>query len=109
MNIGIVGTGQMGRALGLRWAGAGHRVLFGSRDLNKAKAVAASAPGEAEAGDFDAAAAFGEVVLYTPRDVLPSGLLRNLQALSGKVVIDCGNRDLGDDSRPDQFVLPERP
>jgi 8-hydroxy-5-deazaflavin:NADPH oxidoreductase len=67
MNIGIVGTGQMGRALGLRWAGAGHRVLFGSRDLNKAKAVAASAPGRAEAGDFDAAAAFGEVVLQIGR------------------------------------------
>jgi phosphoglycerate dehydrogenase-like enzyme len=40
MRIGIIGTGHMGRALGLRWARLGHQVLFGSRDLDKAKAVA---------------------------------------------------------------------
>ncbi len=91
MRIGIIGTGNMGRALGLRWARGGHHVLFGSRDLSKAKAVAAGSPGSAQAGDFDAAAAFGEVVLYTVRDVLPSGLLREPQALAGKIVIDCNN------------------
>ncbi len=85
MKIGIIGTGNMGR--GLRWAREGHHVLFGSRDLSKAKAVAVSGPGSAQAGDFDAAAAFGEVVLYTVRDVLPSSLLREPQALAGKVVI----------------------
>jgi predicted dinucleotide-binding enzyme len=31
MRIGIVGTGNMGETLGLRWARAGHEVLFGSR------------------------------------------------------------------------------
>ena len=54
-------------------------------------------------GDFDAAAAFGEVILYTVRDVLPSALLRKPAALSDKIVIDCNNRDLGDDSRPAEF------
>ena len=33
MKIGIIGTGTMGRALGLRWAGNGHQVPFGSRDI----------------------------------------------------------------------------
>lgn len=91
MKIGIIGTGNMGRALGLRWAHGGHHVLFGSRDLRKAKAVAASGPSSTQAGDFDAAAAFGEVVLYTVRDVLPSSLLREPQALASKIVIDCNN------------------
>lgn len=40
MNIGILGSGNMGRALGARWAQAGHNVFFGGRDLNKTKAVA---------------------------------------------------------------------
>jgi predicted dinucleotide-binding enzyme len=31
MRIGIVGTGNMGRALGLRWAEAGHEIRFGAR------------------------------------------------------------------------------
>src|SRR5881398_230296 len=91
MRIGIVGTGNMGQALGLRWARAGHEVLFGSRDVKKAKAIAADGSASTQAGDFDAAAAFGEVVLYTVRDYFPSQLLKEPQALSGKIVIDCNN------------------
>lgn len=41
MKIGIIGTGNMGQALGLGWARTGHEVLFGSRDAKKAKAIAA--------------------------------------------------------------------
>ena len=58
MKIGILGTGNMGRALGLRWARARHEVLFGSRDLNKAGAIAANGSASTQAGDFDAAAAW---------------------------------------------------
>lgn len=136
MNIGIIGTGHMGRTLGLQWARAGHRVLFGSRDLAKARAVAASATtaataaagaggsagagsvlgsakdsaqGSAQVGDFDEAAAFGDVVLYTVRGVFPSTLLRTPRALAGKIVIDCNNRDLGDDRRPGEFSFDAPP
>src|SRR5260370_35889976 len=88
MTIGIIGTGNMGRALGTGWAQAGHDVFFGSRDPAKAKEAA----GEfAESGGFDDAAAFGSIVLYTVRDVLPSNLLRQTETLTGKVVIDCTN------------------
>jgi predicted dinucleotide-binding enzyme len=100
MRIGIVGTGNMGQALGLQWAERGHEVLFGSRDPDKARAVAARAAGSVRAGDFDAAAAFGEVVLYTVRDVLPSRLLRRPEALATTIVIDCNNRDIGDGDDP---------
>src|SRR5262245_32419361 len=91
MRIGIIGTGNMGRALGLRWSRGDHAVLFGSRNLSKARTVAAGGPGSAPAGDFDDAAAFGDVVLYTVRDELPSTLLREPKALDGKIVIDCNN------------------
>jgi predicted dinucleotide-binding enzyme len=88
MKIGIIGTGNMGQALGTGWAQAGHDVLFGSRDPAKAK----DAAGEfAQSGNFDDAAAFGSIVLYTVRDVLPSNLLRTPETLAGKIVIDCTN------------------
>src|SRR5260221_5828227 len=88
MKIGIIGTGNMGRALGTGWAQAGHDVLFGSRDPAKAKDAACDF---ARSGNFDDAAAFGSIVLYTVRDVLPSNLLRAPETLTGKVVIDCTN------------------
>ncbi len=64
MNIGIIGTGNMGGALGARWATNGHSVLFGSRDQGKARAAAARVAGAAQAGDLDDAAAFGDVVFH---------------------------------------------
>ncbi len=39
MRIGIVGgTGKEGVGLGLRWAQAGHEVIIGSRDAERAPA-----------------------------------------------------------------------
>ena len=32
MKIGIIGTGNVGSALGTRWAGLGHTVMFGARN-----------------------------------------------------------------------------
>jgi len=108
MKIGIIGTGNMGRALGVRWSAAGHEVLFGSRDRAKAAAAAGAASAGARTGDFDAAAAFGEVVLYTVRGVAPSQLLRDRDALAGKIVIDCNNSD-ADPARPGEFLPPPVP
>ncbi|WP_437999595.1 NAD(P)-binding domain-containing protein [Sorangium sp. So ce185] len=99
VKIGVIGTGNMGRTFGLLWASSGHDVLFGSRDRAKAEAVAAGHE-RARAGDFDDAAAFGDVILYTVRGAFPSTLLRAPQALAGKVVIDCNNRDF--DARVDR-------
>jgi predicted dinucleotide-binding enzyme len=109
MKIGIIGTGHMGSTLGRAWTAAGHAVLFGSRDRSKASVVAAHSGGGAQAGDFDAAASFGDVVLYTVRGVFPSALLRAPEALAGKIVIDCNNRDIGDDSRPGEFHFDTPP
>jgi predicted dinucleotide-binding enzyme len=102
MKIGILGTGNMGRALGVRWARAGHDVLFGARDPARAAAAALAAGETAQSGDLDAAAAFGDVVLYTLRGIHPSQVLRAPGSLAGKVVIDCNNSDF-DRSRPGEF------
>ncbi|HEX3764493.1 MAG TPA: NAD(P)-binding domain-containing protein [Kofleriaceae bacterium] len=108
MKIGILGTGNMGRALGVGWSRAGHDVVFGARDPARAAAAAAAAAPTARAGDLDAAARFGDVVLYTVRGVAPSQLVRDRGALAGKIVIDCNNSD-ADPARPGEFLPPPVP
>lgn len=88
MRIGIVGVGAVGKTLGTVWAHAGHEVAFGSRDLAKAAEAAAGLTG-ARVATQDEAAAFGEVVLWTPRGVMPAAP----EMLAGKIVLDPNNRE----------------
>ena len=90
MRIGIVGTGPVGKTLGTIWARAGHEVAFGSRDPHRA-AEAATGLASARGTTQEQAASFGEVVLWTPRGVMPA----DLDMLAGKIVIDPNNREPG--------------
>ena len=107
MNIGILGTGNMGRALGLVFAQVGHEVCFGARDPAKAQDAAALAPAvgvapeRVHAGDNDEAACFGEVLVYTARGVPPADLLSDVNVLAGKVLVDMNNQEV-----PADFIYP---
>ncbi|MBC8122059.1 MAG: NADPH-dependent F420 reductase [Gemmatimonadaceae bacterium] len=94
MRIGIVGTGNMGRSLGILWAEQGHEVLFGARDADKGAQAAELAGHGAQGGTDDEAAQFGDVILYAIRGVEPSAVLSSTAVLDGKVVIDCNNREI---------------
>lgn len=97
MNIGIIGSGNMGRSLGIVWAELGHQVLFGGRDIEQARQAAALARGKAQYGSNDDAALFGEVVVYSPRGVAPSEVLKRVDALEEKIVIDLNNSEIPPD------------
>jgi len=108
MRIGIVGVGPVGQTLGTSWARAGHVVAFGSRDPARA-AEAVTGLVDARAASQEEAAAFGEVVLWTPRDVMPT----DPDILAGKIVLDPNNRGPGPDGsyaspRPEGPSLAER-
>jgi 8-hydroxy-5-deazaflavin:NADPH oxidoreductase len=94
MRIGIIGSGNMGRSLGILWSQAGHEVFFGARDPAQAQRAAALAGIHVRHGGNDAAAHFGDVLLYTVRHHMPSAVLTDLGALAGKVVIDLNNWDI---------------
>lgn len=98
MNIGIIGTGNMGRSLGIVWQRLGHEVLFGARDPQKAAFAASLAAGSCS-GTNDEAAAFGDLLLYTPRGVPPRSVLSDVAALHGKIVLDCNNQEVPSDFR----------
>lgn len=94
MRIAIVGgTGKEGLGLGVRWATAGHEVLIGSRDPERARAKAAEltgrAPGVRVSGmsNADAVKAADLVVLAVPADGLRTTLPDVKEACRGKIVI----------------------
>ncbi len=91
MKIGIVGTGNMGRVLGLALAECGHQVFFGARDVSKAEHAARLGGINARFGSNQEAAEFGEIIYYNPRDVDPREVLSDTGALTGKIVIDSHN------------------
>jgi predicted dinucleotide-binding enzyme len=94
MKIGILGSGSVGGALGKRWAGAGHQVLFSSRrpEGDEMKALLAEAGPNARAGSTQEAAAFGEVVVLAVPSNGVEALLNELGDLGGRVLIDATNR-----------------
>lgn len=94
MKIGTIGTGNMARSLGILWAEQGHEVFFGSRDSEKGRSIAEVAGNGTQGGTNDEAAAFGDVIFYSIRDVMPSTVLSSTEVLSGKVLIDCNNREI---------------
>jgi predicted dinucleotide-binding enzyme len=102
MQIGIIGTGNMGRALGLVWAERGHDVLFGARNPAQSQAAVALASGlgaqaRVQAGSNDEAARFGAVLLYSARAVPPAEVLSDPRVLVGKIVVDMNNGELPPD------------
>lgn len=88
MDIGIIGTGNVGSALARGWAQAGHRILLGARDPAKASSLAAAirarvvSPPEVAQADV--------IVLATPWTAAQT-VLEGLGDLTGKIVIDCTN------------------
>jgi NADPH-dependent F420 reductase len=94
MRIAIVGgTGKEGGGLAIRWARAGHIVVLGSRDAERARARAAelsdAGHGTFEGGDNLAAARAGDVVVLSVPYAAHEETLRAIApGLDGKVLID---------------------
>ena len=92
LRIGIIGSGQMGGAVGLRWAEAGHEVFFSSRNPEQLGELVQQAGSKAQAGYPADAVAFGEVILIAvPYGALPQIGADYAAQMAGKIVIDCGN------------------
>ena len=92
MKIGMIGSGNVGSALGRVWARAGHQVMFSSRHLEHDRKLAAEIGPNARAGTPREATAFGEVLVFAvPYGALPELGKTLADLLDGKVVIDACN------------------
>ena len=88
------GTGDLGTGLAIRWSKAGHKIVIGSRTLEKAQAAVAalheiSPETPAEAMENLEAAKAGEIVVLTvPAEHQESTLSSVKENLTGKILID---------------------
>ena len=92
MNIGIIGSGNMGASMGKIWAAKGHKVLFSfSKDQEKLREVAAAAGPNARTGTPAEAVAFGELILLSvPWAAVPEAL-KAAGPFRGKTLFSCVN------------------
>ncbi|MBM3275994.1 MAG: NAD(P)-binding domain-containing protein [Candidatus Sericytochromatia bacterium] len=92
MKVGILGSGNVARALGAGFLKHGHLVMLGSRSPEKL-AEWAAAQGGARTGTFGETADFAEVVVLAVvgRSAAEALDLAGADRLAGKVVVDTTN------------------
>lgn len=91
LTIGVIGgTGDQGRGLARRFSLAGHKVIIGSRNGERAQA-AAMAVGVLGAENTAAAEQADIVVVTVPWDGHHATLTSLREELAGKIVVDCVN------------------
>jgi predicted dinucleotide-binding enzyme len=95
MNIGVLGTGDVGRTIATRLVELGNHVRMGSRTKGNEKALAwvHAAGARASEGTFTDAASFGDVVFNCTKGDATLAVLEAAGAASlrGKVLVDLSN------------------
>lgn len=91
MRIAIIGTGNVGSALGRSFIKAGHEVAISGRDSAKTATVATAIGATAAASAVAAASSSNVIVLAVPFSSLADVAADLASAVSGKVVIDTTN------------------
>jgi NADPH-dependent F420 reductase len=112
MQIGVIGgTGPAGRGLAARAARAGHEVLIGSRDADRAAAIAEELRGGGDlpirGGTNEEAASAEFVIAATPWDAVVATVRPLAEPLRGKVVVSMANA-LVREGREMVAILPAR-
>ncbi len=91
--VAVIGTGNVGMAIGTEFAGLGHSVIYGSRSPQSLKTtdlVAKTGNGASAMLPKEAAAQADVVVLAVPGMVTET-VAQGLGDLSGKIIIDATN------------------
>jgi 8-hydroxy-5-deazaflavin:NADPH oxidoreductase len=97
MNIGIIGSGNMGTGMGKFWAKNGHKLMFSySRSEEKLKSAAASVSSEALVGTPSEAVAFADVVVLSFAWGALEDALKQAGSLDGKILFTIVNPLLPD-------------
>jgi len=91
--IAVIGTGDVGGALGPKFAAQGHTIVYGSRDPERSKVqelVEKTGDSASATTPADAAAQADIVVLAVP-GLMVEEITKSLGDLSGKIIIDPTN------------------
>jgi predicted dinucleotide-binding enzyme len=95
MKVGVLGSGDVGKALGRGFLALGHSVIMGTRDAANPKAAAwvQEMGPRASTGTFAQAAQAGEVAVLATLGSATEEILRSVgpEAFQGKLVLDATN------------------
>jgi predicted dinucleotide-binding enzyme len=92
--IAVIGTGNVGSALGPEFAAQGHTIVYGSRDPSRqeVKDLVARTGANASAASQQEAVAGADIVLLAVPGTAAEQVTKDLGDLSGKIIIDPTNR-----------------
>jgi hypothetical protein len=98
--IAVIGTGNVGGALGPRFSELGHDIIYGSRQPQRAdvQALVAQTEGNATAMLPAEAAAAADIVVMATKWADAEVALKSLGDLSGKIILDPNNAVRLDDA-----------
>jgi len=109
MRIAIIGAGNVGGGLGKAFTAVGHDVVFGVRDPDSTKTLAALADiPAATAASPSEAVDRADVIVFAIRPVAISATVADLPPLDDRIVIDAMNRFDGEPTRSTVQDLAER-
>ncbi len=92
MKIGIIGSGNVGKALAGSATKAGHQVKIAARDPQHARDAAEATGAQAASSNHDAVKDADLVVLAVPADKVDEVVGALANDLDGKVIVDVTNR-----------------
>lgn len=104
MNIGIVGSGDIGSTLGRLWARKGHKILFSfSHDQQKLERLAEECGNGARAVTPYEAVSLSEIVLFSPPWMQIEEAHKQIGRFDGETVIDTTNPYIDEQMNVEQF------
>ncbi len=91
MKVGIIGTGNVAKALAVAFTKSGFQVMIGGRSMDKARAITQQLERFGQTGTISSTIHFGEVIiLAVPYKAVPE-VLRSSDGFRGKIIVDCTN------------------
>lgn len=107
MNVGILGSGDVARALAAGFLERGDAVMLGTRDPHKLDDWRAAGGARAHVGSFAQAAAFGELIVLATLGTATVGIVAEIApaAFAAKVVIDATNPLRFEPGKPPQLAI----
>ena len=91
MKIGIIGTGNVAKALATAFTREGYSVMIGSRDIGNANALAGEMERFAQGGTIASAIHYGEMVVLAIPYKAVGDVLGSSDNYAGKIIVDCTN------------------
>ena len=91
MNIAIIGTGNIGTALGKAWAKAGHTIFLGVRDLENFKGKEMLGIANVTVHSIGEAVKLSEVILIAAIPPATAEIVNAMGNVNGKIIIDTMN------------------